>query len=191
MDSFGVADMYGLRWVFLLACLGCVALVAWNGRWEGRLTRGGHTWIVNLGRAPIWAPPPEPAHTTFQKDFKESEGLPAADTPGLTIKRVLKVDGMAVDLLLYLWPVTVVGGLLYLSTRGKRRDLALHLGLSAGIGLTAGAAVCFGLWLLFGGWGPPAPEFFGGLGLVGGIIGGRVSFKRGSAEPSAAGACTL
>jgi hypothetical protein len=120
---------------------------------------------------------------TFRKDFTGSEGFPAEGTPGLTIKRVLKVDWMAVDLLLYLWPVTVVGSLLYLAARGRRRDLVLHLGLSAGIGLTAGAVACVGFWLLFGGWGPPAPEFFGGLGLVGGIVGGLVSFKRESAEP--------
>jgi hypothetical protein len=68
---------------------------------------------------------------------------------------VLKLDWMAVDLLLYLWLVTVVGGLLYLAVRGTRRDLVLHLGVSAEIGLTAGAAACIGLWLMFGGWGPP------------------------------------
>jgi CHASE2 domain-containing sensor protein len=85
---------------------------------------------------------------------------------------------MAVDLLFYLWLVSVIGGLLYLAVRGERRDLVLHLALSAGMGLTASAAACIALWLLFGGWGPPAPEFFGGLGLVVGIIVGRRSFKR-------------
>jgi hypothetical protein len=178
--------MHGLRWVLLLACLGCVALVALNGRWEGRLTRGNHTWIVDLGRAPVWVPPSDPTYARFREDFKESEGFPAEGSPGLTVQRVLKLDWMAVDLLLYLWPVTVVGGLLYLAVRGERRDLILHLGLAAGIGLTAGAAACIGLWLLFGGWGPPAPEFFGGLGLVAGIVVGLVSFKRGRAEPVAA-----
>jgi hypothetical protein len=89
---------------------------------------------------------------------------------------------MTVDLLLHLWPVTVVGGLLYLAMRRKRRDLTLHLGLSAGIGLTASGAACLGLWLVFGGWGPPAPEFFGGLGFVLGIVGGLLSFKWDSAE---------
>jgi hypothetical protein len=75
--------------------------------------------------------------------------------------------------------------LLYLAMRGERRDLTLHLALSAGIGLTAGAVACIGLWFLFGGWGPPAPEFFGGPGLVVGVVGGLASFKRDSAEPVA------
>ena len=175
--------MHFLRWAFLLGCLGCVAYVAMNGRWEGRLTGARCTWIVGLGPAPIWAPPPEPVHATFQKDFGESENFPPQGAPGLTIKRVLKVDKMAGDLLLYLWLVTVICGLLYLASRGKTRDLVLHLGLSAGIGLTAGATACVGLGLVLGGWGLPAPGFFGGLGLVGGIAGGLLSFKRESAEP--------
>ena len=177
-NSFGGADMQGLRWVFLLACLGCVAVVAWNGRWEGRLTRGNHTWIVDLDRTPVWTPPPDPSYARFQKDFKESQSFPAEETPDLAIRRALKLDWMAVDLLVYLWPVSVVAGLLYLATRGTRRDLILHLGLSAGIGLSAGAAACMGLWLLFGGWGPPVPEFFGGLGLVVSLVAGLASFKR-------------
>src|SRR5262245_4182605 len=110
--------MRSLRWVVLLACLGSIALVTWNGRWEGRLTWGNHTWIADLGRAPVWAPPPAPPYGRFQEDFKESEGFPVEGSPGLTIRRVLKVDWMVVDLLLYLWPVTVVSGLLYLATRG-------------------------------------------------------------------------
>jgi hypothetical protein len=105
--------------------------------------------------------------------------------PDLTIKPILKVDWMAADLLLYLWPVTVVGGVLYLAIRGRRRDVILHLGMCAGLGLTVGAVACIGLWLLFGGWGPPAPELFGGLGLVAGIVGGLGSFKRESDEPVA------
>jgi hypothetical protein len=175
--------MYGLRWIFLVACLGSAALVAWTGRWKGRLTLGNHTWIVDLGRAPVLAPPPDPPYARFQEDFTDSEGFPAERTPGFTIQRVLKLDWMVVDLLLYLWAITVASGLLCLAMRGERRDLILHLGLSAGIGLTAGAAAYIGLWLLFGGWGPPSPELFGGLGLVGGVVVGLGSFRRGRAEP--------
>lgn len=175
-------SMHFLRWIFLVSCLGCVVIVAWNGRWEGRLTQGNCTWIVDLGRAPIWGAPLDPTYATFQAHFKESKDFPREGTSGFTIKRVLKLDWMAVDLLLYLWGVTVVGGLMYLAVRGIQRDLVLHLGLSAGIGLTGGASTCMGLWLMFGGWGPPAPEFFGGLGLVVGILVGLVSFIGSSDE---------
>lgn len=173
--------MHILRWVFLSVCLGYVALVACNGRWQGNLIQTNYgTWIVDLERAPIWSPPPEPVYTTFQKDFKNSENFPTEDDSSFTIKRVIRVDWMIVDLLLYLWPITVINGLLYYFTRGRKRDFVLHLGLFVGIGLTAGAVLCVGLWMLFGGWGPPSPEFFGILGLAGGILGGLVSFKRGS-----------
>ncbi|HTU20910.1 MAG TPA: hypothetical protein VMG10_22855 [Gemmataceae bacterium] len=86
---------------------------------------------------------------------------------------------MIFDLLLYLWSVTAASGLLYLALRRERRDLILHLGLWAGIGLTAAATACIALWLMIGGWGPPAPEFFGGLGLVVGVIVGLGVFKQG------------
>jgi hypothetical protein len=174
--------MYVLRWSFLSACLGCVVIVVWNGRWEGRLTGGSHTWIVDLRRAPVWAPPPDPPYARFREDFKGSEDFPADGTPGLTIRSVLKLDWMTNDLLLHLWSVTAASVLLYLALRGERRDLILHLGLWAGIGLTAAATACIGLWLMFGGWGPPAPEFFGALGLVVGVIVGLGVFKRGRAE---------
>jgi hypothetical protein len=175
--------MYNLRWIFLVACLGCVAIVTLNGRWEGRLTLRNYTWIVDLDRAPVWAPPPDPPYAKFQKVFKESDDFPAGGTPGLTIHRVLKLDSLAVDLLLYLWPVTFFSGLLYLALRGERRDLILHCGLSAGIGLTAGAVVCIGLWLLLGGWGPPLPDCCGSLALFVGIFVGIRSFK-GDRKPA-------
>jgi hypothetical protein len=181
--SFGGANMHGLRWVFLLACFGGVAFAAWSGRWEGRLTSGNCTWIMDLGRNPVWAPPPDPQYAQFQEHFRGD--FPTEAPKGLTIQRVLKLDWMAADLLLYLWAVTVAFGLLYLAVRGERRDLILHLGLSTGIGLTAGAAFCIGLWMLFGGWGPPTPEFFGGLGLVVGIISGLASFQGSRAEQGA------
>lgn len=174
--------MNALRWLFLLACVACVVIVAGNGRWEGQLVSSDQTtWIVDLERAPIWAPPSRPTYAMFLKDFTGVEGFPAEGTPELTIKRILKVDWMVVDLLLYLWPVTVLGGLLYFTTRGKQRDLILHIGLYTGICLTLSAVACLGLWLLFGGWGPPAPELCGGLGLVAGIAAGMDAFKRENA----------
>lgn len=179
--------MYSLRWIFLVACFGCVVIDVWNGRWEGRLTLGNHTWIVDLGRAPVWAPPPVPPYARFWEDFKDSKEFPAEGTPNLTLHHVLKLNWMVFDLLLYLWLVTAVSGLLYLALRRERRDLILHLGLWVGIGLTAGATVCIGLWLMLGGWGPPAPDFFGGLGLVMGVIVGLWTFQRGRAERIAVG----
>lgn len=166
-----------LRGVFLVSCLGVMLCVAWKGRWEGRLVDGNQTWIVDLGTAPVWDPPPNPSYEQFQIVFTVSEGLPAKDTPGVTIRRKLKLDWMATDLLLYLWYATVANGLLYLALRRERTDRILHLGLWMGLGLTAGAAFSFGLWLIVGGWGPPLPWFFGIMGLLIGIIVGLRSFR--------------
>jgi hypothetical protein len=174
------------RWVFLVACLACIVNVSWNGRWEGRLKLAGHTWIVDLGRSPVWDPPTEPPYAKFQEVFTLSKGFPVDGTQGTTINRALMLDWMAFDLLLYLWLITLAGGLGYLFVRKKRRSLILHLGLSVGIGLTASAVVCIGLWLLLGGWGPPVPEFFGGLGLVLGFVVGLASFNRRAEQVNAA-----
>jgi hypothetical protein len=171
-----------VRWLFLLACLSCFAIVACNGRWEARLTDAKYTTIVDLGRSPLWAPPPVPTHARFRDEVEDSEAIrkgrfPSESSSRGTIVLVLRLDWMAVDLLLYLWPVTVVAGLLYLAGRGKRRDLILHLGLSAGIGLTVAAVTCVGVWMLYGGWGPPDPESYGGYGLLLGILVGLISFR--------------
>jgi hypothetical protein len=158
-----------LRWIFLAACLGCVAIVAVNGRWEARLTYRNVTSIIDQGRSPIWAPPELPSYERFREDFGKSPDFPAVDAPPVPIERKLKLDWMAADLLLYLWFVTVPFGLLYFAVRGRTRDPILGAGLSAGIGLTGGAAACIGTYMLLGGWGPPTPALFGGLGLAIGV----------------------
>jgi hypothetical protein len=170
--------MVALRRLLLVALLGCFAAVTLNGRWEGHLIHANHIWIVDLPRSPLWAPPQAPTYGQFEDTFKDSKSFPEENDPGQSIQRVLKLDWMAFDFLLYLWAVTVIGGLVYLACRRARRDLILHLGMSAGVGLTIAAAASFALWLLVGGWGPPGPEFFGGLGLVAGILVGLVLFRR-------------
>jgi hypothetical protein len=175
-----------LRWAFLVACFTCLVIVAWRGPWEGRLTQANHTWIVDLGRAPVWTPPADSSYARFREVFEASQGLPVEGGQGITIRRVLKMDWMATELFLYLWLVTLVSGLGYLAVRRERRSLILHLGLAVGIGLTVGAAGCIGLWLLIGGWGAPAPNFFGGLGLVLGVVVGLASFNREGTERVAA-----
>lgn len=164
-----------LRFGFLLTCF---AMVLVNGVWQGRLTRMNHTWIVDLGRAPVWAPPEVPRYERFAREFKGSDDFPAEAATGLTIERVLGVEWMAVSLLLHLWLLTVVGGLLYLVLRRERRDPVLHLALFTGLGMTASAAACFGVWLTFGGWGPPAPLLFAALGVAAGLPAGIASWRR-------------
>ena len=173
-----------LRWAFLAACLGGSAPVVWNGRWQGELSHGNRTWIIDLDRAPIWSPPANPTFARFTEAFKESKELPSEETPGVTTGRSLKVDEMIVELLLYFWLVTVATGFLYFAGRGQRRDRVLHVVLSVGIGLTAALVVCAGLWATLGGWGPPFPEFLGGLGLALGIVVGWRSGKPSRAEPN-------
>lgn len=180
-----------LRVAFLLACLACLAVVLVNGVWEGRLTRINHTWIVDLDRAPVWAPPEMPTYQRFATTFEGSDDFPAESMGGLAIERVLGIEEMALALLFHLWMLTVLAGLLYLLLRTGRRDLVLHLALFAGIGLTSSAVLCLGVWLAFGGWGPPAPTLFAALGLAVGLRAGFVSWRRRSAADAHSSATFL
>ena len=177
--------MWALRWLFVLASLACVIDVAWSENWEGHLTSGDGTWILDLERAPIWPPPEPPSHEEFRKAFGDSEGFPAENAPDLWIRPVLNLEFTATDLLLRLWPVAVLAGLLYLILRRGNRDLILHCALSTGAGMTLGASVCLGLWFAYGGWGPPSPVFFGGTGWAVGLLAGIGSWMAGPARAGA------
>ena len=43
--------------------------------------------------------------------------------------------------------------------------------------MTAAAAACFALWLVVGGWGAPAPELFGLVGVVAGTLLAILTYK--------------
>ena len=179
MGPFGI-----LRLLFLAAIMLCVWIVGAHGRWEGRLSTDGRTWIVHLARMPVWDPPRKPDYAQFRRDFDD---LPATRPPGTTIRRVLKWDWMALDLLLYVWAISAFFGSFYVAVRSADRDSVLHCAFSVAAGLTVAAAVCIGLWAIFGGWGPPEPLFFGTLGLLGGIAHGVATYRRipsaGSPQP--------
>jgi hypothetical protein len=179
--------MATLRTLFLAALMVCASLVSVRGRWEGGLHLGGRTWYIDLDRRSIWNPPAVPTYGQFRSVFDD---LPAETTPGLTITRALKWDWMLVDLLLWLWGVTAIFGILYPLARGRRRDPVLHGALCVGAGMTAAAAACFGLWLLIGGWGAPAPELFGLVGVVAGTLLAILTYKPASvrSESQAVGA---
>jgi len=171
--------MATLRTLFVAALVLCVTEILVRGQWEGRLRLGQHTWFIDLDRRPVWNPPPVPTYGQFRNVF---EDLPAEATPGLTITQALKWDWMLIELLLWLWGMTTLFGLLYPLARGHRRDHVLHGALCVGAAMTAAAAACFALWLVVGGWGAPAPELFGLLGVAGGILLAILTYKPGLAR---------
>jgi hypothetical protein len=174
-----------IRILFLVLGLGCIVAVAWNGRWEGRLLQADDMWTINLGQTPIWSPPPVPSYSSFKETFQNSRDFPVEGMSKYRIQRVLKLDWMFLDFLLYFWPISGLCGLVYLMVGKENRDLLLYQGFTTGIGLTVAAVLCFGLWMILGGWGPPYPVFFGLLGLVLGFFGGASTFGRGRAKAQA------
>jgi len=117
----------------------------------------------------VWCPPELPGYEAFRRTFPN---LPAERPAQSTITRTFKWDWVATDFFLRIWGVSSVFGVLYIAflRGGQQPDLTLHFVLCLAIGLTAAAALCISLWLLCGGWGPPAPWFFGMIGVAGGLF---------------------
>src|SRR5258708_12953252 len=96
-----------LRVVFLAACLACPLLAMGNCRWQGQLTLDHHTWIIDLGRAPIWSPPTMPPYSKFKDTFKDSVTPPPDDSARLTIKREVDLESPRIEFLPSLWTLTL------------------------------------------------------------------------------------
>ena len=137
-----------LRNTFLLTLTSiCVFGLGIHGQWESRLTVGHHSYILDLPSSPVWSPPEVPTYEAFKRKFGSAD-FPAPDTPGLSIRRTLRLVHMVVYSLTLLWPTAVIAGLLYLDARGKRRDFVLSAALWIGIGLSVWILVGFLTWLL-------------------------------------------
>lgn len=164
--------------MLLVGCVGAVGLSAATVRWEGLLVRGNHTWLIDLGRHPVWDPPQPPEYERFRQTFEQDEDFPLPQ--GCTTRAAYDPAEVALAAMLYMWPVTGLCGLLYIVARGPRRDFVLHCAAWVAAGLAASVVSCVGLWCLAGGWGPPAAGCFAVLGIVAGMACGVVTFRRGS-----------
>jgi hypothetical protein len=171
-----------LRLLLLVGCGGAVGMAAATAPWKARLFQGNHSWVVDLGRHPVWHAPPSPDYESFRQWFEHSREFPRPnDGWGISIGYDPVEVGFAA--VAYSWLVALVCGLLYLAVRGPRRDAVLHCSLHVAAGLAAALAACIGLWCVIGGWGPPAAPCFGVLGVVGGIFSGLASFRPSGPVP--------
>jgi hypothetical protein len=170
-----------LRVVLIAGSLLAVGWPIVRSSWEARLILGNSSWIIDMGRHPAWEAPPAPSYSDFQQHFIQSGGFPPPNAPW-TMRMGLKWESIVLESLLYLWPVTVAIGLLYLIVRGPVRDVVLHCVLCAGAGLTLSVGACIAFWCVIGGWGAPMPILFGMSGLIGGLLGGVVLFHPKTAE---------
>ncbi len=147
--------------------------------WEARYTAGNGTCIMKLPETAIWDPPLLPAYSEFAATF---DHLPQTQPPNSRIYRLLKWDWMLLELLFYCLGSFVLVTPLYWLTRRASPDPVLHVTTWIGIGMTGSAVDCLVLWLVFGGWGPPAPLFFGIVGLFVGAIAGFATLPKTAAH---------
>jgi len=156
---------------FLVAVLACTVLASTFVRWNAEMEVPDHGWIIELGFAPLWNPPPA-TYAKFRErysPFDDEDKLPPEETPGLTITRYPKLEGMVGNLFLYLWSVFFFFGMLYFATRGENRDPLLHYV----VGIWCGVSVAGLVFIAFSITRPDEParrELFGYAGTLGGFL---------------------
>jgi len=138
--------MPGLRRLLIIVVVLCLLLPLMMVPTEGHLTLWNNTWIVTLPASPFWKQTPPPAYQVFANDFNSSEGFPRAGTPGVHIYTTKRFDLSALYTLIWLWPISLMFGCLYLGFREQRRDALLHCVGFGGIGVTIGCLIFLVLW---------------------------------------------
>lgn len=169
-----------MGWLRLLLLIGSIAAIVLSmatASWEADLVRGHHTWMMNLGRHPVWQPPAVPGYETFREHFNQSPDFPIQNS-GCIIRVSYDPVSISIESVFYFWPVTCVCGLAYRSIRGTRRDPVLQCALSIAVSLPIAMFVCVALWCVGGGWGPPVVGFFVFLGMIFGILNGLSSLLK-------------
>jgi hypothetical protein len=180
--------MIAMRWIFVLAALGGLPLIACHVQWEGVLVervgpedtrRGPYVFTpIHTPRSPVWRPPevltgPRMlAYPYFVKAYSsrrtDAEIIQESITRDYTIEYHIDLDRTIVDYLLWLWLVTGVTGVIYWSIRGTRRDGFLQCVMWAGIGSSGAVAFCVAAYfcapletfpLYYNEWGRPKGEF--------------------------------
>jgi len=181
-----------LRWLTIVAFMALIGATAVRIPWQGRLHHGSTTWLIDLGRAPIWRPPARPIYAEFERKFGrfdlDENPFPPADAAGLAVSRAVKWSFVSVEFFSSLWLLTVASSVLYASVHRRGADLVRSLVTWTAVGLSLAGALCLGLWAAYGGWGPPTPHLFGVFGLAAGLVAGGRAFVRGKMRRSARGA---
>jgi hypothetical protein len=163
-----------LRWIFLAVLAGALLRSAWSAPWHAELVDGNTTYLVELGNAPLWSPPPEPPFSAFADAMRIDALFRRQPFVAESVAVVLEWRRCLLLLALWLWPVCLFFGWLYWATRGARLDLVLHTALGTGNGLLLAAAATTGLWVFGGRWGPPFVVELAAVGGIGGALAGLV-----------------
>lgn len=146
---------------------GMLALwICTNGIWDGELFDGHCTYLIELDRAPAWKPPEPPEPAKFVEAFRVRHELMPED---MVIRTHLKWDFMLLDFLLWFWGVSILFGVVSLSTAAGRHSISVYLIRWVAVSLTGAAAASVVLWEVAGGWGPPEPFHFAFGGIIAGI----------------------
>jgi hypothetical protein len=167
--------------VLTLACgTGIIlSLVPWEARLSAHMPSGDeYNWTVDLGRSPIWAPPPAPRDLFKErfKDVPESRGR---------ITRAIEWSSFCMEAEVGLWLIAVGFTPFYLGVRGDRRDPAFQVCTRIAWAVPMWLLACLPLWVFAGGWATPGccPSFLG-AGVLHGLIAGLLSCEGPAPPPS-------
>lgn len=170
--------MWKLATLYLLAIAVILAYRLANAPWQSQVSIGNHTWMISLPPAPAWSSPSGSSPEAFYELYPD---IPSAAVESAGVQTHWRSDWTAIECVLLAWPTSLVFGLIYFATRKQARNLILYCAWTVGLSMTACAAASVALWTVFGGWSAPFPLFFGGLGLLVGLIIGAATFQRAPA----------
>jgi hypothetical protein len=155
---------------------GLIALLLALAPWKIHLTfhepNSKSSFILSDERAPVWNPPALPPRQRFEEEFPD---IPAT---GGVVEVELLWEEMILDMLLGIWPISIVFAILYRSMNVDRADRVFEVCTALAWTFPAFGAVCAILWCLVGGWGPPALPCFIVLAVASGVFVGLLRRRR-------------
>lgn len=152
--------------------------VAARAPWVTMLSAPGRVLLVpHPHPAPLWSPPPAKAVGDVLATLDRSSDWHGVDAAKVTSRVVTDREALLGKLLMLLVPSLLLPGWLYTRSRGRERDVVLHVGFRTGCGLAAGMLASLVVWAGFGGWGPPLLVPLGLLGLALGFATGALSWR--------------
>src|ERR1700722_3563157 len=157
-----------------------ITFANWEAVYEITANGDGEQYLIVVPDKPLWSTPSPLSYADFSKQFSTDDTIKPGGRTSVRINWDWLLEGLFLNWLV----IFVCYSLVYALGFRKSQSIAAAFFFRTGLGLVGSAVVCILLWLLFGGWGPPAPVFFGVIGVLIGSIIGFIHLRKRRVKPS-------
>lgn len=180
---FGMFTARHLVFALVLALCGAffyhLLFANWEAVYEIAANEDGERFLIDLPDQPLWSTPAPPPYSDFAARFSSDSAIKPGGRVFVHINWEWLLEGLFLNWLEFF----VCYGLVYALGFRKSQSIAAAFFFCTGLGLVGGAVVCILFWLVFGGWGPPAPVFFGVIGVLIGSTIGFIHLRKRRVKP--------